>query len=112
MKYLDWDYAYEWQEKVNQDKNKYESVIWNWDCGFKLDYDGPILRISSRFYPIGLRSNTSWDGNVSIMFGTDKIHEKQFISESLDELKISVETYVENITNCLNNIIIENLDKF
>lgn len=33
----------------NEERNS--PVKWSWDCGLKLDYDGPILRVSSRFYP-------------------------------------------------------------
>lgn len=42
-----WDAAYKWQEQAN----KHNRLIkWSWDCGLKLDYDGDVCRISSRFY--------------------------------------------------------------
>lgn len=47
---LNWDNA-SWQEKVNDKKEIYDEPKWSWDCGFKLDFDGSLLSINSRFYP-------------------------------------------------------------
>ena len=45
-----WAEAHRWVDEVN--KNKYDDgPLWGWDCGFKLDYDGEIIKVSSRFNP-------------------------------------------------------------
>lgn len=46
-----YDIADKWADQANQDRCKFDAPLWSWDCGLKLDYDSPIVSISSRFYP-------------------------------------------------------------
>jgi len=99
----DWDKAREWIDEANEDKET--EVKWSFDCGFKLDYDGALLEVASRFYPPKTHSGDTWDGTVTIMlFGHDLI-EKKFDCKTLEELKKEVENYVNGfqgkIYNCL-----------
>lgn len=91
-----WDEAKTIQAKLNEGKGEDEPK-WSFDCGFKLDFDGGIIRISSRFYPPKTHYGSTWDGNVSVYLLDKKIHTKEFDHNTLDELKKDVEMYVENI---------------
>jgi len=87
-----WDAAHAWEDKANEGKDD-QGSRWSWDCHFKLDYDGPLLRISSRFYPPAKYYGTGWDGTVSLMMGDVTIIEKEFKEDDLDTLKAEVEAY-------------------
>lgn len=54
-----------WAEQQNEKKS---NVEWSWDCGFKLDYDGDLINVSSRFYPPHKNSadNPIWDGSITV----------------------------------------------
>lgn len=60
-----WEDARSWQDKANEDKGDSEP-LWSFDCGFKLDFDGGILRVSSRFYPPKTHYGSTWDGTVTV----------------------------------------------
>lgn len=92
----DWDEANRIQEKLNEGKDEDEPQ-WNFDCGFKLDFDGSILRISSRFYPPKTHYGKTWDGTVGVFLLDKKISEKKFDCQTLDQLKTEVEAYFEKI---------------
>lgn len=89
-----WDQAWKWQDAVNRDTEEWASPQWKWDCGFKLDYDGPILRVGSRFYPPKTYYGMSWDGFTEICVFDKEVEEKHFDCETLEELKTEVERYV------------------
>lgn len=100
--------AYNWADE----RNKNLSCVgrWSWDCGFKLDYDGSIFSISSRFYP-PYRQNVGelfWNGTVSIIKGNDCIHEKKFKEYGLNLLAEKVENYVNIILGRIEKLIITN----
>jgi len=89
--------AEKWSKERN-DKND-SDIKWSWDCGLKLDYDGSLVTISSRFYPPH-KSHADfgkYSGWVSIYFLDEKIGEKEFIESSLDSLALEVETFVSEI---------------
>lgn len=93
-----WDKAKEWQDNANKDsEGGWERPEWKWDCGFKLDYDGPILRVSSRFYPPKSHYGETWDGTVSIFIFDRRIHEQKFDCKTLEDLKREVEGYVKKV---------------
>lgn len=96
-----WDEANAWQAKANEDKEEYGQPEWSFDCGFKLDFDGPMLSISSRFYPPTTHGGSTWDGNVTVVLLGKDIEEKHFDCKTLDELKSSVEAYVQEVKNRL-----------
>ena len=62
---MNWDNAYKWADKANDEK-QLEQVEprWSWDCGLKLDYDGGLLRVSSRFYQ---ERENIFSGSVSFL---------------------------------------------
>lgn len=39
----DWDKAKSILEKLNEGKEEFDEPLWDFDCGFKLDFDGPIF---------------------------------------------------------------------
>lgn len=91
-----WDEAKKWEEKSNEDK-VYGEPHWSFDCGFKLDFDGPLVRIDSRFYPPKTHYGSTWDGTVTLIVGEKEILEKKFDCASLSELKDAVEDYTKRL---------------
>jgi hypothetical protein len=91
-----WDDAKLVQEQLNEHKGKYEP-LWSFDCGFKLDYDGPIISIGSRFYPPKTHYGETWDGKVHVYLMGKEIAVQAFDCLTLDELKTQVETYDQSI---------------
>ena len=85
---------WEWTEKANENKNEFHEPNWGTDCGYKLDFDGPLLSVDSRFYPPKEGYGEGWDGNVSICYKETEITKKAFKAATLDELKEQVETYM------------------
>ena len=95
----DWDEARKWQESANNnDLEDYDTPKWSWDCGFKLDFDGPLIGVSSRFYPPKTDYGDSWDGTVSLSVLGKEVSEKRFDCETLDTLKIDVDKYLKTIS--------------
>ena len=92
----DWEEAKVIFEKMNDGKTSNEPQ-WSFDCGFKLDYDGGLLSIGSRFYPPKTHYGKTWDGTSTVYFQGNKVEEKKFDCETLDELKSQVEEYVKSI---------------
>jgi hypothetical protein len=99
-----WDAANKWQEQVNEDDNL---IKWSWDCGLKLDYDGDVCRISSRFYP----PHKSWvkygkyHGTISVMIGDADLHSHEIEADTLDELQNLAEDYVSKIVDKMHKAI-------
>lgn len=106
-----WDLAKSWQIKANNgihvdDHDIHFKPLWCWDSGFKLDYDGNLLKISSRFYPpFPHYDDSGWDGDVAIIFLDDTIKEKSFHCESLEDLKSEVESYVNGFVEKIKSIL-------
>jgi len=88
----------EWEREANKTN---ELIKWSWDCGFKLDYDGTICSISSRFYPPHKSSKEygKYHGTISLMIGGSKecIYKYKVEADTLDELKIVVEDSVSKL---------------
>ena len=101
----DWDEARQIELQLNngieKDDAEFGALRWSFDCGFKLDYDGALVRISSRFYPPKTHYGSTWDGTVSVYFLGEKVSRKKFDCQTLDELKSQVEAYIKSITNNL-----------
>lgn len=97
MKDLNWDDARIWEEKANEDKD--DGPKWSWDCSFKLDFDGPLLSISSRFYPPHKNGGDWWEGTVSAYLLEKKLFEKKFKCDTLDDLRKQVENFVNTYTH-------------
>lgn len=101
-----WDAAYAWIEEANSDDNLCK---WSWDCGLKLDYDGDICKISSRFYPPHKSSIEygKYHGTISVYVGDNEIHKHEVEAKTLDDLKKIAEIYsskvIEKITKNLKS---------
>lgn len=90
-----WSLAHKWCEERNYTLE--ESLKWSFDCGFKLDFDGTLLFVSSRFYPPhkSSRDYGKWKGAVSFYLLGKEIHEIEIESETLDEIAALTENYVK-----------------
>jgi len=101
-----WEAAYKWQEEVNEKDNL---LTWSWDCGLKLDYDGEVCSISSRFYPPHKSSSEygKYHGTISVLIrnSDECLHKYEIEANTLDELKIAVEDYVSKIIEKMHNAI-------
>jgi hypothetical protein len=89
-----WDDARSWEESAN-DKREDTDITWSFDCNFKLDFDGSLISVSSRFYPPSYNNNRGWEGKVDLYCGNAKISTKDFFEGSLDTLRGSVEAYIK-----------------
>ena len=96
---LTWDNAKVWEEQANEKKDIYDEPKWSWDCGFKLDFDGSLLRVSSRFYPPHKNAGNWWEGHVLILFLDEEIMRKDFKCDTLDELKTEVEKFTKHYSD-------------
>lgn len=92
----DWDEAKAIEQNLNNgnDREDVDGPTWRFDCGFKLDYDGPLLSVSSRFYPPKTHYGATWDGTATVFLLNEIVGEKKFDSPTLEELKKQVEEYV------------------
>ena len=99
-----WDAAYKWQEQANEDD---KLIKWSWNCGLKLDYDGDVCRVSSRFYPPHKNSAEygKYDGTITVMIGDTDIREHKIEADTLDELQKLAENYVSEILDKIHNAI-------
>lgn len=93
----DFEAADAWAANANGDNDKFDSPMWRWDCGFKLDYDGPLLRFSGRFYPPKTHYGDKWDGKLQVIVMGKPVLEKDFECETLDELKKMVESFASDL---------------
>jgi len=97
-----YDEANKWADDVNANKSDFHEPKWSFDCGFKLDFDGPILDVSSRFYPPKSHYGPKWDGTVTIMLLGKEIIKEKFERDTLDQLKEAVEKFVKDFASKLN----------
>jgi hypothetical protein len=88
-----------WAREANAGKEV--GPYWSFDCGLKLDFDGELLSISSRFYPPKESYGSGWNGAATLYFLGEIIESKEFAAKTLDELKIEVEEYTRSLTNRL-----------
>lgn len=96
-----WDEAYLWQENANKNKNE-EHPKWSWDCGFKLDYDGNLVNLLSRFYPPN-SLNENWTGSMTIYLLGKEYLRKEFKNKDLDKLKQEVEKFSKHYIGILKS---------
>lgn len=98
--------AHEWADKANGDAEE-THPRWSWDCGYKLNYDGALIEVSSRFYPPKAHYGPTWDGSVFILMMNKIIAEKKFDCPTLEELKKQVTEYVNGFADKLKNLLEE-----
>lgn len=102
-KHLPLDDYENWRNEISQLRNR--GITWTFDCGFKLDFDGSLLQVSSRFYPPKTHYGSTWDGTVHISMGETPISQKTFDCETLEQLKKEVEDYISQISEKVKNAI-------
>jgi hypothetical protein len=73
-----WEEAYAIEAKMNEGKQENCEPLWDFDCGFKLDFDGPLVKVSSRFYPPKSFDSKIWDGSVQIYMGNTDLCLREF----------------------------------
>lgn len=101
-----WEQAKEWEEKANGEKDKFTNPIWSWDCGFKLDFDGPLVSVSSRFYPPKTHYGPRWDGTIHIEVLGKEVITREFDCASLEELRGKAEAFVQSFVVALTTAIL------
>lgn len=83
---------------------------WDFDVSFKLDYDGDIVRVSSRFYPPPKNKSGKWEGGVSILLmGKSFIDKDGFVADTIYELKPMVEEYVSQVMDKIKTVLINTI---
>lgn len=105
----DLEEANAWIDNVNSKKTESEPQ-WSFDCGFKLDFDGELVGISSRFYPPKAPYGPKWDGTVSVFVLGDQVIEEKFECDTLDELKTKVEEFVGQLATAISLQLVSNRD--
>jgi len=98
---LNWENAKAWEVLANDKKEIFNEPKWSWDCNFKLDFDGSLLSISSRFYPPLKNAGYWWEGSVTISLLDVEILKKEFKCDTLNELKIDVEKFTKHYVNSI-----------
>jgi len=105
----------EWLDSANSKKYEYGEPAWSFDCGSKLDFDGPVVRASSRFYHHG---NDIYDGSVSFVIGGETIFCREFSSRHIDILRDEIEQYskavignIESLLKCNAHVFVPEIGK-
>jgi hypothetical protein len=99
-----WEEAYAIEAKMNEGKQENCEPLWDFDCGFKLDFDGPLVKVSSRFYPPKSFDSKIWDGSVQIYMGNTDLGLREFNCETLEQLRSEVETYMNEIREKIKSV--------
>jgi hypothetical protein len=103
---LNWDNAKAWLEKANEEKEgTHTEPNWSWDCNFKLDFDGPLLKVSSRFYPPHYNSKGGWQGFFKVFLFGEEILKKEFECETLDKLREEVEEFQKHYASIVKSAL-------
>lgn len=105
MEIINWEDARNWESNANKGKVE-EAPSWSWDCNFKLDFDGDILKLNSRFYPPTRVYGKNWNGKVTFTFMGTVVMEKNFECETLEKLKKEVESFVKHYTEIIKGKLI------
>lgn len=98
-----------WAAEANSGHEEWQAPMWSWDCGFKLDYDGPLLRLSSRFYPPKTHYGDKWDGSVTVLVLGTEVMKKEFECETLEELRMQVSAFQKELVTKLMETFSPNL---
>ena len=86
--------AQQWQKEANESNYL---INWSWDCGFKLDYDGSVCQINSRFYPPHKSTVEygKYHGDITVILNNKEKHRHTLEAKSLDELRFLAEKHVD-----------------
>ena len=99
----------EWAEDLNS-HSVHEGIQWDWTCQAKLNYDGNIVTVSSRFYPKHNLEQTElhgWHGDISI-YTEDSYLNTDIQAETLFALRDKVEKVLEVFTSRINKFVSDN----
>lgn len=96
--------ASSWQREANKNST---IMRWGWDCSLKLDYDGEVCSINSRFYPPHKNSADygKYSGDISVMIGNECLNNHSIEATTLDELQEAAENHVSQILEKIHNAI-------
>jgi hypothetical protein len=95
---MDWNEARDWEKKANKNKEEHMEPKWSFDCGFKLDFDGSFLKVSSRFYPPYKNNGDFWEGFYCVYLYGKEVLRKEFKAKTLDSLRNKVEKYQNSLS--------------
>jgi len=103
----DWKQAREWAEE-----NSGDILEFSWDVGFKLDYDGEVLKILSRFYPPHKkhvdyieRTGKKYTGQMTVYFLDKELHEVEIHANSLDELAEKAKAKADELISLIDKAV-------
>lgn len=105
---MDRQQAEKWIEEANNTEPNY-NMEWSWDCGLKLDYDGPLVRVSSRFYN---NKKNIFEGSVSFYIGDECMFTREFTSRQIDVLRDDVREFVASVKTNMQAMILNNMSVF
>lgn len=80
------------------------------DCGYKLDFDGPLMTVSSRFWPPKQAYGEMWDGGIQVLFMDNKLLEKEFSDKTFEGLTSKIIKYTQNLDKTIKKILDDNID--
>lgn len=92
-------------QAIAEKMNLHSKLQWKFDSGFKLDYDGEIIQILSRFYPPKEHYGPNWDGNIKVYFlGNEvSIFSKKLECKTLVELQTEAEKHVAHVLGIIKS---------
>lgn len=106
----DWYQAKIWEGTANSNYICDNNIPkWKWDCGFKLDYDGPLTFVSSRFYPPKTQYADKWCGKLTIAMFGETLVEKEFQGNTLPELKEAVDAFINRTKETIKSLTIKEM---
>lgn len=76
------------------DRDWYDAPVWTDDCQGKKDYDGSLVRVTSRYWPGNYRKDGKLSAVSTIVFCGIDMTEQQFTGETEAEVKRAVITWV------------------
>lgn len=98
-----WKAAQKWTDRANK---KNSLIEWSFDYDLKLDYDGHVCSISSRFYPPNKAGDT-YKGSISVVIidPQEYLHDHLIEAKTLDELQVLAEGHVSHIVDKMHDAI-------
>jgi len=99
-----WDEAHIWEKNSNADAC-FGAPEWKFDCGFKLDFDGELMSVRSRFYPPKSHYGPKWDGELLISMLGKPVVSKKFEEDSLYMLRLNVERFLNDFVSAIFTLI-------
>lgn len=99
----DWEEAKKIEAELNSQHEK-DYPQWIFDCGFKLDFDCGLVKVSSRFYPPTTHGGDKWDGTVNVEILGSRLISKKIESTTVDQLRYEVDKYIQSIVDKITTI--------